>query len=110
MCEILVARLPAKPPSSFCGNKAVDSGNVGRINHRDSAGTVGQDRGARPAVLPVARFPVGRVSTVVCFRIGLGSQGKVAVEELPTASGPADYALFVSGKLFGIIEANFPLI
>jgi type I restriction enzyme, R subunit len=38
--------------------------------------------------------------------ISLGSLDKVAVEELPTASGPADYALFVSGKLLGIIEAK----
>ena len=30
----------------------------------------------------------------------------VAVEELPTANGPADYALFVRGKLLGIIEAK----
>ena len=29
-----------------------------------------------------------------------------AVEELPTATGPADYALFVGGKLLGIIEAK----
>ena len=29
-----------------------------------------------------------------------------AVEELPTASGPADYALFVKGNLLGIIEAK----
>lgn len=29
-----------------------------------------------------------------------------AVEEYPTASGPADYALFVQGKLLGIIEAK----
>ncbi len=29
-----------------------------------------------------------------------------AVEEFPTATGPADYALFVSGKLLGIIEAK----
>jgi type I restriction enzyme R subunit len=38
--------------------------------------------------------------------ISLGSLDKVVVEELPTASGPADYALFVSGKLLGIIEAK----
>ena len=38
--------------------------------------------------------------------ISLGSLDNVAVEELPTASGPADYALFVSGKLLGIIEAK----
>ncbi len=31
---------------------------------------------------------------------------KVAVEELPTASGPADYGLFVAGKLLGIVEAK----
>ncbi len=30
--------------------------------------------------------------------IRLGSLDKAAVEELPTASGPADYALFLSGK------------
>ena len=29
-----------------------------------------------------------------------------AVEEFPTANGPADYALFVKGKLLGIIEAK----
>lgn len=29
-----------------------------------------------------------------------------AVEEYPTANGPADYALFVNGKLLGIIEAK----
>lgn len=30
--------------------------------------------------------------------ISLGSLDKVGVEELPTASGTADYGLFVSGK------------
>lgn len=29
-----------------------------------------------------------------------------AVEEYPTANGPADYALFVNGRLLGIIEAK----
>ena len=29
-----------------------------------------------------------------------------AVEEYPTANGPADYTLFVKGKLLGIIEAK----
>ena len=29
-----------------------------------------------------------------------------AVEEYPTANGPADYALFVKGKLLGILEAK----
>ncbi len=29
-----------------------------------------------------------------------------AVEEFPTETGPADYALFVEGKLLGIIEAK----
>ena len=29
-----------------------------------------------------------------------------AVEEFPTASGPADYALFVKGELLGILEAK----
>ncbi len=29
-----------------------------------------------------------------------------AVEEYPTQTGPADYALFVEGKLLGIIEAK----
>lgn len=36
----------------------------------------------------------------------LASLDTVAVEEFPTASGPADYALFVKGKLLGIIEAK----
>src|SRR3984893_83175 len=38
--------------------------------------------------------------------IDLSSLDKVAVEELPTANGPADYALFVAGRLLGIIEAK----
>lgn len=29
-----------------------------------------------------------------------------AVEEFPTANGPADYALFVNGKLLGVVEAK----
>jgi len=31
---------------------------------------------------------------------------RCAVEEFPTAKGPADYALFVKGRLLGIIEAK----
>jgi type I restriction enzyme, R subunit len=31
---------------------------------------------------------------------------RCAVEEFPTANGPADYALFVQGQLLGIIEAK----
>lgn len=31
---------------------------------------------------------------------------RVAVEEWPTGNGPADYALFVTGRLLGIIEAK----
>ncbi len=31
---------------------------------------------------------------------------QVAVEEYPTANGPADYGLFIHGKLLGIIEAK----
>ncbi len=30
-----------------------------------------------------------------------------AVEEFPTANGPADYALFVAGRLLGIIEVRY---
>lgn len=35
----------------------------------------------------------------------LASQG-VAVREFPTSSGPVDYALFVGGKLVGVVEAK----
>lgn len=38
--------------------------------------------------------------------LDLKTLDKIAVEELPTASGPADYALFVGGKLLGVIEAK----
>jgi type I restriction enzyme R subunit len=38
--------------------------------------------------------------------IDLTSLDKIAVAELPTASGPADYGLFVRGQLLGIIEAK----
>src|SRR5947207_6033387 len=45
---------------------------------------------------------------LVRFAPGLDLKGldKVAMEELPTANGPADYALFVNGRLLGIIEAK----
>ena len=38
--------------------------------------------------------------------LNLKKLDRTAVEELPTASGPADYALFVDGKLLGIVEAK----
>jgi type I restriction enzyme R subunit len=38
--------------------------------------------------------------------LNLSSLHCVAVEEFPTANGPADYALFVNGVLLGIIEAK----
>src|SRR3984893_19455645 len=45
---------------------------------------------------------------IVPFSTGtdLKSLDKCAVEELPTANGPADYALVVSRTLRGIIEAK----
>jgi type I restriction enzyme, R subunit len=38
--------------------------------------------------------------------LNLKALDKVAVEELPTANGPADYALFIAGRLLGIIEVK----
>jgi type I restriction enzyme R subunit len=38
--------------------------------------------------------------------LDLKALDKIAVEELPTANGPADYALFLKGQLLGIIEAK----
>ena len=38
--------------------------------------------------------------------MNLKALDRTAVEELPTGNGPADYALFVDGKLLGIIEAK----
>jgi type I restriction enzyme R subunit len=38
--------------------------------------------------------------------LNLQSLKRHAVEEYPTAKGPADYALFVNGKLLGILEAK----
>jgi type I restriction enzyme, R subunit len=45
---------------------------------------------------------------IIKFKDGLvtGSLERHAVEEYPTANGPADYALFVKGKLLGILEAK----
>ena len=36
----------------------------------------------------------------------VNSLDNVAVEELPTANGPADYGLFVGGRLLEIVEAK----
>jgi type I restriction enzyme, R subunit len=38
--------------------------------------------------------------------LDLKALDKTAVEELPTGNGPADYGLFVTGRLLGIIEAK----
>ena len=38
--------------------------------------------------------------------VALSSLDRVAVEEFPTAHGPADYALFVGGRILGVIEAK----
>lgn len=38
--------------------------------------------------------------------LNLNGLDKIAVEELPTANGPADYGLFIGGRLLGIVEAK----
>lgn len=45
---------------------------------------------------------------IIKFKEGmdLSTLNNCAVEEFPTDNGPADYALFVKGKLLGIIEAK----
>ncbi len=46
--------------------------------------------------------------TIVKYKEGMDISvlGRHAVEEFPTASGPADYALVVGGRLVGFIEAK----
>lgn len=48
------------------------------------------------------------VWTIIKYKDSLDTSSLAchAVEEYPTANGPADYALFVTGKLLGIIEAK----
>jgi len=45
---------------------------------------------------------------IVKYRLGIETSSLHchAIEEYPTQSGPADYALFVKGRLLGIIEAK----
>lgn len=45
---------------------------------------------------------------IISFKEGMDTRNldACAVTEFPTANGPADYALFVKGKLLGIIEAK----
>ena len=45
---------------------------------------------------------------IISYHLGLNTSAlsNHAVEEYPTANGPADYALFVNGKLLGIVEAK----
>jgi hypothetical protein len=38
--------------------------------------------------------------------LNLNQLDKVAVEEFPTANGPADYGLFVGGRLLGIVRGQ----
>lgn len=51
---------------------------------------------------PVLDWIIVRNDEVLDF----SSLARHAVEEYPTGTGPADYALFVDGKLLGIIEAK----
>jgi type I restriction enzyme, R subunit len=46
--------------------------------------------------------------TVTPYRLGMNTSelSAHAVEEYPTDNGPADYALFVEGRLLGILEAK----
>ena len=46
--------------------------------------------------------------TIVEYRetMDISTLGRHAVEEFPTESGPADYALVVGGQLVGFIEAK----
>ena len=37
--------------------------------------------------------------------LNLKTLDRIAVEELPTANGPADYGLFVSGRLLELLQA-----
>ncbi len=45
---------------------------------------------------------------IIRFKVGMNTSilSRHAVEEYSTTNGPADYALFVKGKLLGIIEAK----
>lgn len=45
---------------------------------------------------------------IIPYQIGLNTSALLnhAVEEYPTSNGPADYALFVNGRLLGIVEAK----
>ena len=46
--------------------------------------------------------------SITPFRVGmnLSEFNKYALEEYPTANGPADYALCVDGKILAVIEAK----
>jgi len=46
--------------------------------------------------------------TIIRYRSGsdISNLHRHAIVEYPTANGPADYALFVKGKLLGIIKAK----
>lgn len=50
--------------------------------------------------------------TIVRWKKGLDTSvlDAHAVEEYPTANGPADYAFFVDGRLLGVMEAKRPTI
>ncbi len=49
---------------------------------------------------------------IIPHKIGLETTSlrNHAVEEFPTESGPVDYALFVEGKLLGLLEAKKPAV
>lgn len=40
------------------------------------------------------------------YEVGLSEYDCCAIEEYPTDTGPADYALCIDGQILGIVEAN----
>src|SRR5690348_11419758 len=55
------------------------------------------DRRLKDAGWKIAPFQAGKA---------LGEYERCAIEEYPTDSGPADYALCVGGRILGIVEAK----
>jgi len=84
--------------------------NVLEKNAEEAAGRIFLDEAATRAIIDDQLRQVGWEADTPTIRYAAGARPvkgrNLAIAEWPTASGPADYALFVGTKLVGVAEAK----
>jgi type I restriction enzyme, R subunit len=97
------------PPS--CGRASAKAESLGLIQRGEEASTkIDLDEAATRALIDQQLSDNGWEADTKALRHGIGARPvkgrNLAIAEWPTASGPADYALFVGLTLVGVVEAK----